>query len=170
MTMERKWIDNAFWETPKKELLNCIAEFADENGKTIRQVYKLRATDDDGNANELWDECIEQLGRDLIDDNTDKRSLRKEAETELQRQKEIEHQKAKRLEKLFEYKLETFEIPEIKNSKNRAMKSKLRRAKSVPEVNLYAMFIVKESFEEEWTSELKDMGMECPDELKGKSE
>ena len=44
--MERKWIDNAFWETPKKELLNCIAEFTDENGKKVRQVYKLRAKDE----------------------------------------------------------------------------------------------------------------------------
>ena len=69
--------------------------------------------------------------------------------TELDKQKKLEHERAKKLEKLFEYKLETFEIPEIQMSKNRLLKSKLRRSKSIPEVNLYAMMIVKESLQDE---------------------
>ena len=62
---------------------------------------------------------------------------------------ESAQKRAKKLEKLFEYKLETFEIAEIKDSKNRLLKSKLRRSRSIPEVNLYAMMIVKESIENE---------------------
>ena len=55
---------------------------------------------------------------------------------------------ARDFEKLFEYKLETFEIPEIKESKNRLLKSKLRRSKSIPEVNLYAILLVQEALDE----------------------
>ena len=49
---------------------------------------------------------------------------------------------------LFNYKLEVFETEEIKNSKNRKLKAKLRRAKSKVEVNLWAMKILEETLEE----------------------
>jgi hypothetical protein len=104
---------------------------------------------DDGTPNEMFNEVIEFLGDETIEASTKKRLERKQAEAELDKQKKLEHERAKKLEKLFEYKLETFEIPEIKASKNRLLKSKLRRSKSIPEVNLYAMMIVKESLEDE---------------------
>ena len=56
----------------------------------------------------------------------------------------MEHARARKLEELFNYKLEIFETEEIKNSKNRKLKSKLRRAKSKVEVNLFAMLLLKE--------------------------
>ena len=146
--MARIWLDNAFWETPKKEILNAISEEQVDN-KQIRQVHKLNKLNDDGTPNEMFNEVIEFLGDEVIEASTKKRLERKQAEAELDKQKKLEHERAKKLEKLFEYKLETFEIPEIKSSKNRLLKSKLRRSKSIPEVNLYAMMIVKESLEDE---------------------
>lgn len=146
--MARIWLDNAFWETPKKEILNAISEEQVDN-KQIRQVHKLNKLNDDGTPNEMFNEVIEFLGDEAIEASTKKRLERKQAEAELDKQKKLEHERAKKLEKLFEYKLETFEIPEIKASKNRLLKSKLRRSKSIPEVNLYAMMIVKESLEDE---------------------
>ena len=95
----------------------------------------------------MYKECVQALGEKLIDENTEKRMVRKENEAEIEKQKHLEKQRAKKLEQLFEYKLETFEIPEIKSSTNRPLKSKLRRSKSIPEVNLYAMMIVKEGLE-----------------------
>ena len=144
------WLDNAFWETPKKEILNAISEEQDGN-KQVRQVHKLNKLNDDGSPNELYNEVIEFLGTDKIDAATAKRLEKKQAEAEMEKQKKLEHERAKKLEKLFEYKLETFEIEEIKNSKNRLLKSKLRRSKSIPEVNLYAMMIVKDALEDEHT-------------------
>ena len=146
--MARIWLDNAFWETPKKEILNAISEEQVDN-KQIRKVHKLNKLNDDGTPNEMFNEVIEFLGDEVIEASTKKRLERKQAEAELDKQKKLEHERAKKLEKLFEYKLETFEIPEIKASKNRLLKSKLRRSKSIPEVNLYAMMIVKESLEDE---------------------
>lgn len=146
--MARTWLDNAFWETPKKEILNAISEEEDGN-KLRRQVHKLNKLNDDGSPNELFNEVIEFLGEEKINESTRVRLERKQSEAEIQKQKKLEQEKAKKLEKLFEYKLETFEIPEIKDSKNRLLKSKLRRSKSIPEVNLYAMMIVKESLDEE---------------------
>jgi len=144
----RTWLDNAFWETPKKEILNAISEEQVDN-KQIRQVHKLNKLNEDGSPNELFNEVIEFLGEEQIEASTKKRLEKKQAEAELEKQKKLEQERSKKLEKLFEYKLETFEIPEIKESKNRLLKSKLRRSKSIPEVNLYAMMIVKESVEDE---------------------
>ena len=146
--MARIWLDNAFWETPKKQILNAISE-EEVNNKLTRQVHKLNKLNDDGSENELFNEVIEFLGEEKIDAATKKRLERKQSEAELEKAKKLEQEKSKKLEKLFEYKLETFEIEEIKNSKNRLLKSKLRRSKSIPEVNLYAMMIVKESLEDE---------------------
>ena len=146
--MARTWLDNAFWETPKKQLLNAISETVDGN-KTTRQVHKLERLNNDGTENEIFNEVVEFLGEDSINKSSEKRLEKKQAEADLQKQKDLEHERAKKLEKLFEYKLETFEIPEIKESKNRALKSKLRRSKSIPEVNLYAILLVQEAIDNE---------------------
>ena len=140
--VKRTWIKDAFWETPTKELLNCISEHK-EGFKDVRQVHKLKRGDP------LFSECVEALTEKHIDLNTDERVNKKFKEQEQQRQLEINKRKAYKLEQLFNYKLETFEIEDIKESKNRILKSKLRRSKSIPEVNLYAMMILQDKLENE---------------------
>lgn len=140
-------MDNAFWETDEKEKLNCILEIADDVNRETRQVMLLSRHDKDGNENELFNEVIEALGTESIDRNTEERKVRKAAEREEDKQRETEHARARKLEKLFNYKLEVFETEEIKNSKNRKLKSKLRRAKSEVEVNLYAIMLMQYEME-----------------------
>ena len=141
--MERTWKDNAFWETPKKKILNCISKHLSPEGKVVTHVLKLQE------GNPLFKECIDFLGEEAIDASTEERKERKSREAKVKLETEKELQKARNLEKLFKYKLETFEIPEIKLTKNRKLKSKLRRSKSIPEVNLYAMMILQESLKDE---------------------
>ena len=97
----------------------------------------------------MFDECVEALTEKHIDVNTDRRVNKKFKEQEQQRQLEINKRKAQKLEELFNYKLETFEVEEIKESRNRILKSKLRRSKSIPEVNLYAIMILQDKLENE---------------------
>ena len=101
----------------------------------------------------MFDECVEELTEKFIDKNTDERVNRKFKEQEQQRQLEINKRKAERLEQLFNYKLETFEVEDIKESKNRILKSKLRRSKSIPEVNLYAIMIIQDKLENDKETE-----------------
>ena len=138
--VKRTWIKDAFWETPTKELLNCISEHK-EGFKDVRQVHKLKRGDP------LFDECVKALTEKHIDVNTDRRVNKKFKEQEQQRQLELNRRKAEKLEQLFNYKLETFEVEDIKESKNRILKSRLRRAKSIPEVNLYAIMIIQDKLE-----------------------
>ena len=139
----KRWMDNAFWETDEKKQLNCILEMEDDVNRQTRQVMLLSRHNKDGSENELFNEVIETLGTESIDRNTEERKVRKAAEKEEDKQRETEHARARKLEKLFNYKLEVFETEEIKNSKNRKLKSKLRRAKSEVEVNLYAIMLMQ---------------------------
>jgi wyosine [tRNA(Phe)-imidazoG37] synthetase (radical SAM superfamily) len=146
--MSRKqWMENAFWETEAKKEVNCILELEDDQGRITRQQMFLQRTDKDGSENELFNEVIEALGEDAIDAETVDRVTRKSAEVEEEKMREDEHQKARKLEKLFNYKMEAFEVEEIKNSKNRKLKAKLRRAKSKIEVDMYSIMILQDQLE-----------------------
>lgn len=140
----RKWLDNAFWETPEKNELNCILELEDDLGRQTRQVMRLNKLDKQGNPNPDYDEVVEVLGEELIDKRTEERRIRKKQEKEEKQRRDVEHARARKLEDLFNYKMEVFEIDEVKVCTNRPMKSKLRRAKSKIEVDLYAMMILQE--------------------------
>jgi adenylate kinase family enzyme len=141
----RKWLDNAFWEAPEtKDDVTCILQIIDDNDRKVEQVMRLKKFTKSGNENTDFAELIEVLGEDLITKNTEQRLKRKAAEKEEKRVRDIEHEKARALEKLFGYKMEAFEVEEIKKCKNRKLKAKLRRAKSKIEVNLYSMMILQE--------------------------
>lgn len=149
----KRWMDNAFWETDEKKELNCILELEDDVGRVTRQQMFLSRHDKDGSENELFNEVVEALGEQRIDEETEARVVRKKAEAEEEKIREEEHQKARKLEKLFNYKLEAFEVEEIKNSKNRKLKAKLRRAKSKIEVDMYSIMILQEQLEAEDSGE-----------------
>ena len=72
---------------------------------------------------------------------------KRNAEREAREQRRLEKEKADELQRLFEAKIKAFEIDDIKNSKNRALKAKLRKAKNLVEVNIYSMMIVMEELE-----------------------
>ena len=140
-------MENAFWETEAKKEVNCILELEDDQGRITRQQMFLQRTDKDGTENELFNEVIDALGEDAIDAETVDRVTRKSAEVEEEKMRDEEHQKARKLEKLFNYKMEAFEVEEIKNSKNRKLKAKLRRAKSKIEVDMYSIMILQDQLE-----------------------
>jgi len=144
----KRWMDNAFWESEDKSQLNCILEMEDDVGRKTRQVMLLKRTDKEGNPNPDFDEVVEALGEDTINKETEDRVERKKAEKEENIQRDKEHAKARKLEKLFNYKLEAFEVEEIKNSTNRKLKAKLRRAKSRIEVDMWSIMILQESLNE----------------------
>ena len=144
----KRWMDNAFWETDEKKQLNCILELIDDGGREQRQVMLLNRHNKDGTENELFNEVVADRGEAEIDKNTEERKVRKAAEAEEKKQRDTEHARARKLEDLFNYKVEVFETEEIKNSKNRKMKAKIRRAKSKVEVNLWAIKLLEEALDD----------------------
>lgn len=140
----RKWQDNAFWHTDEKDRAEAILIITDSQGREISQVLTVRKLDANGNPNPDFEELLNQIGADVIDANTAERKERKAKEKEEDVQRRKAESQAKELEKLFDSKIKMLEIEQIANTKNKELKSKLRRAKNVLELNIYAQLIMME--------------------------
>ena len=102
---------------------------------------------------ELREEILDQNSTEEIDEFTEQRLERHKNQREATIKKQQDQNEAKRLEDLFNYKLQTFEIPEIKESTNRKLKAKIRKAKNVVEMSAYATILLMEKYNEEIKSE-----------------
>lgn len=145
--MEKKWIDNAFYTdgVPDKTSITAICEIVNEDNSVTRQVVNVAQLGPDGEENPDWTEIVGQLTIEKVEENTVGRLTRKAEERDERNRKAEEALKAKQLEELFNLKLKAFEIPEIKDSTNRVLKSKLRKAKNAVEVNAYCTMIIMEA-------------------------
>ena len=142
MSTEIKFDNDAFWDTAKKEILNCIS-IEQQGNKEIRKIWRVKKGEPAG----VFEAAVKFLGEEHIDKNTEKRVKRKYDKHKAKKEAINAQKKAQQLEKLFNHKLEVFEIEEIKKSRNRKLKAKIRRSKSTIEVNIYAMLIMKEELD-----------------------
>ena len=140
----RTWQKHAFWENYQKDRITGIL-VTEENNKKVTQQLTVYKFNPDGTENPDFQEIIDQVGIKLLDTNTAERNERKQREVKEKHIKEQQRKKQQELAHLFESKLRAFEIDEIKNSTNRELKSKLRKAKNLIELQIYAQLIVKET-------------------------
>lgn len=147
--MSRKWLDNAFWENKEEGIVKAILVITEDDGSETKQELSVAKIAYGGSENPDYKELMETVGEEKIDQNTEerKRKIEESEAARIARQEDIA--KTKALEALFEAKLKAFEIEEVKKSNNRALKTKLRRAKNTIEVNIYAMMIVMEEVQNE---------------------
>ena len=145
----RTWADDSFWESYDQNRITSILTITDDEGKITKQQLTVSRFNPDGSDNPDFQEILDQLGEEKITENTTKRNEKKVAQREAEEHKRREEQKARELQKLFDAKISAFEIEDIKNSKNRVLKAKLRKAKNQVEVNIYSMMIVMEEMNNE---------------------
>ena len=130
------YLDNAFWENEQKTALKCIRVTKLENGSEKSDVLAITNTDP------LWEDVIKELTIAGINASSAERQMRKRSEAQEESIKDAQTKKASQLEKLFELKLKAFDIEAIKNSENRALRTKLRRAVNEIELNAVATLII----------------------------
>jgi len=126
---EPRWVN-----TQKSQIL---AQFIYDDGRTMTAVI---SDTDDGNPD--WNEIIDTFGIQKIDENTEKalenHEKKKVTQSELNAQrKEIDQQNA-----LFNAKQEAFDIQIITDSTEVELRSSLRKAKNIIEVNAFAAAII----------------------------
>ena len=150
--MIKEWI-HPFWENASKDRVTSRLNITTDDGTFTTSVATVSKYDNDGKINPDFQEILHQHSVEAIDINTEERLDRhkKRREGEIARQKE--RNETKRLEDLFNYKLQTFEIPEIKESTNRKMKSKIRKARNLTEMNAYATILLMEALNEQEAGE-----------------
>lgn len=137
--MKRK-IVNPIWENgDRRDRIKCTFEYHFDDGRVQTAPAVISPDSPD------WPEAIEIRSEEEMDKIWSNRAAEREQRRERQRELQQREKERKLQEKLFAKKLEIFEIDAIKDSKNRKVKSLIRRAKSDTEALLYASVLINES-------------------------
>tara|TARA_B100000809_G_scaffold228244_1_gene241132 strand:- start:789 stop:1247 length:459 start_codon:yes stop_codon:yes gene_type:complete len=139
MAQERE-IRNPYYADSTKNLI--VAEFVYPDGKS--QTVSISNTPKDEKDNPDWKEVFNNFTHNEINVITKKKADEHHANQAIR----IAEEKAKidkdKNEALFAAKVDSFEIPEVKASKNRALKSKVRKATNMVEIFAYSAAIILE--------------------------
>ena len=146
--MKKEW-KHPFWDTAAKDRLTVRLNITHDDGSFSTSVARVSKFDENGKITKDYEEILKQNTIEAIDKFTEDRLERHRQERESSVKKEKERNEAKRLEDLFNLKLQTFEIPEIKESTNRKLKAKIRKAKNLVEMNAYATILLMENISEQ---------------------
>ncbi len=150
--MKKEWV-HPFWENAAKDRITVRLNITHDDGSYSTSVAKVSKFDTDGKISSDYEEVVEQNTMAKIDQFTQERLDRHKKERESHIKKQEQKNENKRLEDLFNYKLQTFEISQIKESTNRKLKSKIRKAKNAIEMQAYATILLMEIMNEEEKSD-----------------
>jgi len=137
-----EYLDNAYWEKDDKSLLKCMRLVKQPQGGRKKETHLFSKIRKDGTPCPNYREVVETVGEEKINRNTVERRQRKEKEDKEKRAVEDQKKKSRELEQLFNLKLQAFEIAEIKNSGDRNLRTRMRRAKNALEVQALASVII----------------------------
>ena len=137
---EEEWTHDtmveALWRTPEKKEISILYERQDKSR------YSGQAPED----SREWKDFFHKFTLEQVDQFSETNRLQREIQNKdrgvrVQRGKKEEKQKVERrkaaddLETLFRAKLEAFEIPEVRDSENRELRSRIRKSKSLTEIS-----------------------------------
>lgn len=145
MTKNYIYLDNAYWELDDRSAVKCIRMTTLPDGKRQKDVLMFNKLRQDGTIDPHYKEVVDQWGIEHIDKNTAERKEKKERERREKQAVQDQQRKTRELEILFNTKLQAFELDEIKNCDDRELRSKMRKAKNIFELNaLGALIYAKE--------------------------
>tara|TARA_R110002072_G_scaffold269348_1_gene428654 strand:+ start:1097 stop:1549 length:453 start_codon:yes stop_codon:yes gene_type:complete len=146
--MKKEW-KHPFWENYQKDRITAKLIINHSDGKTSSSTATVSKYTRDGNLTEDYELIIAQNGIEKIDRNTKEREDRHRQRHEAEKRQQSESDQARKLEYLFNAKLEVFEIDAIKNSTNRKLKSKIRKSKNIYEMQAFLGLLVQEEYNNE---------------------
>jgi len=153
MKVVRKFfMQNPFYRDDQKTKVTAILVSEFENGSSKKDTVEFEKYKSDGSMDPLWTKIMEEVGEKILTENTEERRLRKLQEHEQKQLKQQQEKQNNQMEKLFNIKLQIFEMPEIRNCQNRKLRSKLRASKNEFELNAYVTMILMESMNEKETT------------------
>lgn len=119
------------------EKTNIIAKFRYDDGRILTASISVP----EGGSNPDWDEIMKTFGSEYLDTELEKdlaNHVKRKEEAINRRQIDIERAQK---EILFNAKAEAFDMDVVKNSTNREIKNKIRRATSIMEVQVYTAML-----------------------------
>ena len=140
----KKEFRHPFRENYQKDRITCKLVITHDNGEVTSSTSTVGKYGKNGEITQDYKDVIALTPVEQIDKNTLEREQRHKDNRIADRRKQAEREAARKLEKLFNAKLEVFEIESIKNSTNRKAKSKIRRSKNQYEMMAYAIMLIQE--------------------------
>ena len=141
--MKKEW-RHPFWENYQKDRITCKLVITHENGEVTSSTSTVSKYDKNGEITKDYNDVIAATPVEKINKNTEEREQRHKDNRLNDKRKQAEREAARKLEQLFNAKLEVFEIESIKNSTNRKAKAKIRRSKNQYEMMAYAIMLIQE--------------------------
>lgn len=138
--MAERTIKAPFWMDRAKTRICC--RFVYDDGREYEAVVS-----DTEEGNPDWKEIMDTFGVEGIDESSKEIGEQRRRDMELKHQQNIEYAEREKTDILFTAKLEAFEIEEVKNSTNRTLKSKIRKAKTIMEVQSYTITLIMKEIE-----------------------
>ena len=108
-------------------------------------AHVIAGQESDGKTNRDYDALMESFGEEEIDRLTDEHKVEQRRKREIEAERNLAKQARKKQEVLFNMKLEAFEIEEIKTSTNRELKKRLRKSKTIVEVQAFATLLIQDT-------------------------
>lgn len=134
MTNEVKY-EEPFWLNKAQKQLMVLITYPDSK--------RVPASVSGEGDNPDYKAIMEIFSERDIDENTKRRDERRQREVKERIERSKVDQQRRKDEALFEAKLEAFEVPIVKNSKNKNLKSKIRKAKTAYEVLAYTVMLIQ---------------------------
>jgi hypothetical protein len=130
------------WRTDEKKEISILYERQDKSRYSGQALEESRE----------WKDFFHKFTTEQIDEFSETNKIQREAQNKNKPSREIKQRDEKQrferkraaddLETLFRAKLEAFEIPEVRDSENRELRSRIRKSKSLTEISaLVASFI-----------------------------
>jgi len=135
--MDKKII-NPYWGN--EENTQVVCEFEYEDGTSL--TASVMNTGDDEDNNPDWDQIFTEYSKEDIDSYTNDKLEKRKNNNDNRRAQDKASKEARKNEDIFQAKLDAFAIPEIKESKDRALKSKIRKATTLIEVAVYSTQLI----------------------------
>ncbi len=124
----------ALWRTPEKKEISILYEREDKSR------YSGQALED----SQGWKDFFYKFTPEQVDQFSETARIQRESQNkgraarsnQVEEKQKVERRKAADdLETLFRAKLEAFEIPEVRDSENRELRSRIRKSKSLTEIS-----------------------------------
>lgn len=134
--MAKEFMDPTWVELDTKDRVQCFIRY--DNGQMVRAVI----ADDPEQPNPDWAELFEHFTEEQVTANTEAEEEKRKEEQDRRDAERKEREEREDNERLFNHKIKLFEIEEVQSSKNRQLKSKIRKAKSIEEASIFASTLV----------------------------
>tara|TARA_A100001011_G_scaffold382902_2_gene453416 strand:+ start:132 stop:581 length:450 start_codon:yes stop_codon:yes gene_type:complete len=133
---------NPIWIDKSIRSLRCQIWVETSDGADYVDCTVTAGPAEEGYVNEDYDAIMETIGEEMVDENTAVWAEEEQKRKDRHLQEHEIHKSRIKQETLFNMKLEALAIPEIKESKNKEIKKKIRKAKTLIEVQAYSTILL----------------------------